>query len=107
MNLDPCQLGGTCENTPGFFICTCLPGVTGHRCQFSDVCSSSPCPSNHTCVLTVTNTDGFVCEVFSDAAMTTLLTVMVDMNVMPSGVLDDQVNTIQETSVVYMSIYNT
>ena len=29
-SLSPCHHGGTCANTPGSFICQCLPGYTGN-----------------------------------------------------------------------------
>lgn len=98
--LGACQSGGTCNNIPGSFLCTCPPGVTGHRCQYEDVCTPSSCSTtNHTCILTVTNLEGFVCQAVGGRDQ--LLTVTVGSSSIETlGTLDDQVNSIQETSEV-------
>ena len=97
---EPCLSGGTCSNIPGSFACSCPPGVTGHRCQYGDTCSSpSPCPSNQTCVLTVTNTEGFVCQ---DLQEGDVLMVTVSGEGVNVGSLDDQVNILQELNTVHV-----
>ena len=62
----PCQNDGTCTDTSGSFLCDCAQGFTGHRCQYTDICvNDAPCPSNQTCVTTITTAEGFVCETVS------------------------------------------
>lgn len=33
-SVNRCKNGGTCENTPGSFVCRCPPGWTGQHCEF-------------------------------------------------------------------------
>jgi hypothetical protein len=56
---DPCENGGTCENTPDAFTCHCQPGYTGDRCQTPiDNCASNPCQNGGTCS---NHTGGYTC----------------------------------------------
>lgn len=95
----PCQFGGTCENTPGSFLCNCPPGVTGHRCQYRDICSQSLCPIGQDCVLTITNLDGFVCQDVNGSGLLSVVTVD-GAGSESAGRLDERVNLIQETEQV-------
>ncbi|WAQ94333.1 FBP1-like protein [Mya arenaria] len=47
----PCLNGGLCEDRINSYICHCVPGLTGDRCQ-SDVnhCLSQPCSNNGVCL---------------------------------------------------------
>lgn len=40
---DPCQNGGTCDETGGSYSCECLPGYGGKDCQYNTVCDANPC----------------------------------------------------------------
>ena len=96
----PCQFGGTCTNTPGSFTCDCLPGYTGHLCQYTTVCETqTPCQTGLTCVETVTNTDGYVCENVSTSG-----SLVVTNPSTPPSTLDDLINTMQETQEVSLSV---
>jgi len=93
---DPCQFGGTCTDTDGSFFCACEAGFTGHRCQYSSICETqSPCPSNLTCVPTVINVQGYVCQEVS----VTGSVVVTDPATSPS-LLDEEVNSLLETQEV-------
>ncbi|CAF1213556.1 unnamed protein product [Adineta steineri] len=41
--------GGICTATQNSFICTCPSGKTGDRCQYTDLCASSPCSATERC----------------------------------------------------------
>ncbi len=56
----PCLSGGSCTNTDGSFSCYTL-GTTGHRCQYTTLCDTQPCPVHQLCITTVANVQGFVC----------------------------------------------
>ena len=60
--------------------------------------TQNACPENQTCVETISNSQGFVCQ---DMSMTTDAVVVTGITLGP-GNLDDQVNSIQE---VYMTLY--
>lgn len=48
-NATTCSNEGTCTNTVDSFVCECVPGFTGSRCEV-DVCAvSSPCLNNGVC----------------------------------------------------------
>lgn len=48
-----CSNEGTCMNTVDSFVCECLPGFTGSRCEV-DLCAvSSPCLNNGVCYVEV------------------------------------------------------
>ncbi|XP_049960051.1 protein jagged-1b [Schistocerca serialis cubense] len=49
--LDPCQNGGTCENTaPDQYRCTCPEGFSGLNCEVVDnPCATEPCANGGTC----------------------------------------------------------
>ena len=68
----PCLSGGSCTNTDGSFSCYTL-GTTGHRCQYTTLCDTQPCPVHQLCITTVANVQGFVCgEQTSDGVVVTL-----------------------------------
>jgi jagged-like protein len=48
---EPCQNGGTCENTaPDQYLCTCPEGFSGLNCEVVDnPCATAPCGNGGTC----------------------------------------------------------
>ncbi len=69
----PCLSGGSCTNSDGSFSCDCTLGTTGHRCQYTTLCDTQPCPVDQLCITTVANVQGFVCEEqTSDGVVVTL-----------------------------------
>ncbi|XP_078335133.1 uncharacterized protein LOC111132277 isoform X2 [Crassostrea virginica] len=59
----PCQNGGNCDdsNPPAGskYVCTCIAGFSGDRCETTNHCFSSPCQNGGTCEVDI---DGFTCS---------------------------------------------
>ncbi|KAJ7386814.1 hypothetical protein OS493_006844 [Desmophyllum pertusum] len=56
----PCKNGGTCENQPGGYSCSCVNGYTGKVCeQDIDECANDPCLNGGKCH---NEAGGYVCE---------------------------------------------
>ncbi|CAN9509297.1 unnamed protein product [Ophioblennius macclurei] len=48
--LNPCQNKGTCEEVGAGYVCTCMPGFTGAKCEVDvDECDSAPCQNGALC----------------------------------------------------------
>ncbi|XP_061525630.1 sushi, von Willebrand factor type A, EGF and pentraxin domain-containing protein 1 isoform X5 [Phycodurus eques] len=48
--LNPCQNKGTCEEVGAGYVCTCMPGFTGAKCEVDvDECDSTPCQNGGLC----------------------------------------------------------
>ena len=50
MSSDPCSNGGLCRDGTNTFVCSCLPGFRGGRCE-EDIneCDSNPCNNGANC----------------------------------------------------------
>ena len=71
---DPC-LAGSCTNDNGGFSCSCPADRTGHRCQYQIRCDDNVCSNETTCVETLVNINGYVCDSTPDD-----MTVIVSLN---------------------------
>ncbi|XP_047448268.1 sushi, von Willebrand factor type A, EGF and pentraxin domain-containing protein 1 isoform X2 [Mugil cephalus] len=48
--LKPCQNKGTCEEVGAGYVCTCMPGFTGAKCEIDiNECDSAPCQNGGLC----------------------------------------------------------
>ncbi|XP_053715495.1 sushi, von Willebrand factor type A, EGF and pentraxin domain-containing protein 1 isoform X1 [Synchiropus splendidus] len=48
--LNPCQNKGTCEEVGAGYVCTCMSGFTGAKCEVDiDECDSAPCQNGGQC----------------------------------------------------------
>nr|XP_057922474.1 sushi, von Willebrand factor type A, EGF and pentraxin domain-containing protein 1 isoform X2 [Doryrhamphus excisus] len=48
--LNPCQNKGMCEEVGAGYVCTCMPGFTGAKCEMDvDECDSAPCLNGGRC----------------------------------------------------------
>ncbi|XP_063750705.1 sushi, von Willebrand factor type A, EGF and pentraxin domain-containing protein 1 isoform X1 [Eleginops maclovinus] len=48
--LNPCQNKGTCEEVGAGYVCTCMAGFTGAKCEIDiDECDSTPCQNGGLC----------------------------------------------------------
>ncbi|XP_071081718.1 uncharacterized protein [Haliotis cracherodii] len=48
--INMCQHGGSCTNTPGRFECSCIEGIKGRRCEIiTNQCALKPCQNGGTC----------------------------------------------------------
>ncbi|KAM4808468.1 sushi, von Willebrand factor type A, EGF and pentraxin domain-containing protein 1 [Rhinophrynus dorsalis] len=49
--LNPCQNSGTCKQVGSGYICSCLKGYTGAKCEIEmNECNSTPCRNNGICI---------------------------------------------------------
>ncbi|XP_023804740.1 sushi, von Willebrand factor type A, EGF and pentraxin domain-containing protein 1 isoform X3 [Oryzias latipes] len=48
--LNPCQNKGTCEEVGAGYVCSCMPGFTGAKCEIDiNECDSAPCQNGGLC----------------------------------------------------------
>jgi hypothetical protein len=48
---NPCVNGGTCSDLENAYLCACVAGFTGVRCETNvNECASNPCQNQATCV---------------------------------------------------------
>ncbi|XP_015258798.1 PREDICTED: sushi, von Willebrand factor type A, EGF and pentraxin domain-containing protein 1 isoform X2 [Cyprinodon variegatus] len=58
--LNPCQNEGTCEEVGAGYVCTCMAGFTGAKCEVNiNECDSAPCQNSGLCV---DGTGDFQCQ---------------------------------------------
>ncbi|XP_046419281.1 protein crumbs isoform X6 [Neodiprion fabricii] len=55
---------GHCENLPGSYQCSCIPGYCGRNCEVLDPCIQTPCQNEGTC--TCLDDSGYICHCTSD-----------------------------------------
>ena len=56
----PCQNNGVCLSMFNGYICVCLAGYGGARCEYNvNECASRPCLNNGICI---DNVDGYTCN---------------------------------------------
>lgn len=47
--VNPCQNGGTCEETFNQYSCLCMPEYRGQNCTLTNYCHQNKCPDNSEC----------------------------------------------------------
>lgn len=78
-------------------MCTCKDGYSGHRCQYTDVCTSSaPCKSDEECVETIVRSEGYVCKRVE--ANSSVVVEKKKHGVPRPADLEEEVNTFMEVS---------
>jgi hypothetical protein len=45
----PCENNGLCINNDGNYVCACLVGYAGDKCQWLDCCLNNPCKNSASC----------------------------------------------------------
>ena len=90
---DPC-FGGNCTNTNGGLSCLCPSDRKGHRCQYQIRCNNdSLCAYGTTCVETVVNIDGYVCDSTPD----NMATIIYLNDTVTMGQLDEAIYNLAKT----------
>ena len=70
-------------------MCTCPSDRNGHRCQYQTRCVNDTCTNGTTCVETLVNIDGYVCDSTpEDMTVTISLNDGVNLNQLDEAVYD-------------------